>query len=124
MQFHFNIHYQTGYGQRLTLVGDVKELGGWNWMKAPKMEWHEGGYWTLSIFLPTEFQYKYVITEDWSNNTQWENIGNRIVKEKSAQDLIYMEDYWNSSSISKVSRTKVRGIRKFRVPTPWINYAH
>lgn len=47
MTFKFNC--KTQFGQRLWLVGDHPQLGGWDCSKWVKMRWAQGDVWTADV---------------------------------------------------------------------------
>jgi hypothetical protein len=117
MLFQFRLHYHTGFGQTVHIAGSLEELGKWNWHKAPKMDWKPGDYWTLSLPLPNNFEYKYIIVNDYNNEVRWEECANRIVKEEvQTHQVTDIDDHWAQPLATKISRTLVAGLRRKHLP--------
>jgi len=63
-QMHFQIQYNTSFGEFLVVVGSIESFGSWNPKNAVKMNWNPGNVWTWHTFLKDdqpEFEYKYVM---------------------------------------------------------------
>lgn len=43
----FRINYKVNYGEELSIVGDIPELGNWHNTHRARMKWSEGDIWAL-----------------------------------------------------------------------------
>jgi len=72
VKFHFQVKYQTSFGQNLYVVANVEELGNWNPRKGKRMNYTFHGVWDLSIDVLLSsgepFCYKYCILDDRVEN--------------------------------------------------------
>lgn len=86
----FRIKYRVEDGERIYVIGDIKELGEWNKMHAPRLAQPmsdrvvESGLWVLDMQLPrdqvhTQFEYKY-FTRKRDGSRRWEGGGNRVAR--------------------------------------------
>jgi len=76
----FAVNYHTQLGEVLCVVGSIPKLGSWDPTKGLKMNWNEGGSWTLEVSFrksDTPFDYKYVVYNTHSHHTRWETTPNR-----------------------------------------------
>jgi len=49
-QMHFQIQYNTSFGEFLVVVGSIESFGSWNPKNAVKMNWNPGNVWTWHTF--------------------------------------------------------------------------
>jgi len=64
----------------IRIVGNISDLGDWDFNRAPKMNDHNYPLWNLEISIPKiniPFQYKFVISRDVGGNQIWEEGSNR-----------------------------------------------
>ena len=63
----FKIFYETKFGEHISVVGSIPELGEWEQEKSLKLVWTDGHYWTnpepLLVSDPYFF-YKYQFTDE------------------------------------------------------------
>lgn len=74
------IKMETKFGESMSIVGSLPELGKWRDFKVAKMKWTEGHIWVMNIVLPAKssiFMYKYVKVVNGNAGT-WEQGYNRI----------------------------------------------
>ncbi len=65
LRITFKTNYQTRWGERVVVTGNIPELGSGNLNNALALEYQEGADWTNSIAVQTtEFEYQYVVVDD------------------------------------------------------------
>ncbi len=89
LRVQFRIKYRVADGERIYVIGGIKELGAWNKMHAPRLvqpasssNLVESGLWVLDMHIPrdaahSKFEYKY-FTRKWDGTRRWESDGNRL----------------------------------------------
>ena len=77
MKATFHLKYDSHWGERLFLVGNVDALGRWDPEEALQMCYIDNGYWSVEVELSgTEaIEYKYIVQED--GQIRWETRSNR-----------------------------------------------
>lgn len=113
---HFNINYETKWGEVLYVLGSIPELGNWTEHRL-KLEWTEGHIWRntepLLVSNPI-FEYKYVVQgkedsrfEDGENRVSYQNwpkadlvtldkeVNKRV--DKSKPQVIEVVDAWEEN---------------------------
>jgi 4-alpha-glucanotransferase len=100
MNLRFHIHFQTQWGQRLLVCGNLPELGAWNPEKALPLHFFGGGRWEVPLDLPENFKgeltYKYVI-DHGGNGYEWEAGDNRIYPLNAHRfNVVDFHDQWRS----------------------------
>ena len=74
----FNVSYcflQLRPGENLLLVGNLEELGTWDYRKAPSFTWTASHVWQLSIVLPVNKPAEFKIVQAHSSHPgalQWQ----------------------------------------------------
>ena len=67
-EIEFQINYQTKFGQHVSMVGSVPELGSWDAeRRAIKMNWTKDHIWRVRFqrnTLPPVFEFKFLIKDD------------------------------------------------------------
>lgn len=74
----FSINYWTQPGEVVCIVGSIPKLGSWNPHKAQKMNWNEGGVWTLDL--------------------SWRKSGNTLITIHSLN--LFIQNIWSISSLN------------------------
>jgi 4-alpha-glucanotransferase len=101
MTIDFKIHYNTSFGQQLFICGSVNSLGNWDTSKALKMNYNQGGFWTVQTTLnePIEvLEYKYLIIDNFENRFL-EDGANRIIDVSDQnKSLVFAEESWRAPS--------------------------
>ena len=77
MKTHFNLRYDSRWGEELFLTGNSSELGLWNPEEAVKMDYEGPGIWSATAIIREATEYKYFIREN--GQTRWEDGPNRIL---------------------------------------------
>ena len=68
------------FGEHLRVVGGCAELGGWDPVAAPSLEWAEGDNWTAAVALPPgQHAFKLVIVRN-DGSVRWEDGGDRSLQ--------------------------------------------
>jgi 4-alpha-glucanotransferase len=97
MRITFHIHYFTGAGQKVGIVGSVDELGAWQTVLAKEMSDHGNGQWVLDVEIPVfvkTLDYRYVLK--MPDGTTISEPGGRkhTVRFSPGQERYYLFDYW------------------------------
>ncbi|MDR0757662.1 MAG: 4-alpha-glucanotransferase [Tannerella sp.] len=97
MRITFNIHYFTGAGQKVGIVGSVDELGARQTVLAKEMNYQDNGQWSLDVEIPVfveTFDYCYVLK--MPDGTTISEPGSRKHKAhlSPGQERYYLFDYW------------------------------
>lgn len=86
----FQMQYQTNFGENLSVLGSISELGEWNQSGALRMNWNEGHVWKGIIEYRPEFivsiEYKYIFLKD-GEVKQWEDGNNRKFSWKEIKEM-------------------------------------
>lgn len=91
----FRVHCDTRLGEHVHVVGNRRELGNWRPSAANQLKWTEHSWWEAKIPLaPGECEYKYVITEDYSNMELFEQGDNRTITVQGLDEETIV-DVWN-----------------------------
>jgi hypothetical protein len=91
----FRVHCDTRLGEHVHVVGNRRELGNWRPSAANQLKWTEHSWWEAKIPLaPGECEYKYVITEDYSNMELFEQGDNRTIVVQGLDEETIV-DVWN-----------------------------
>lgn len=104
---HFQIHYNTQFGQELRVVGNLFELGNWKPDLALKMVWKQvniifinkkDNHWEAKLNLSNsiDFEYKYVLCQ--KDQCIWENGENRLFIQKKSNDIL-LKDTWEHQTV-------------------------
>jgi 4-alpha-glucanotransferase len=98
MKITFNIHYLTGTGQKVCIVGAIDELGAWQTVLAKEMHDRGNGQWTLDVEIPffvKTLDYRYVLK--LPDGTAISEPCNRKHKARFSpkQERYYLFDYWH-----------------------------
>lgn len=110
LRVQFRIKYRVADGERIYVLGGIKELGGWNKMHAPRLVQPstsdcviESGLWVLDMHIPrddahSKFEYKY-FTRKWDGRRRWERGGNRLAcpfesSAPSTDGKVIWDDRW------------------------------
>jgi len=93
----FGIHYHTGDGEQMRIVGSDGKLGSWDLYKAPILNWDQG-FWSIEItfrrsYLPLE--YKYVVYNVHTGQSRWEQSANRKL-DGAFEECLEQRDVWDS----------------------------
>ena len=98
MKIHFEIDYNTDWGQNLYVTGNLPELGAWDTDKALRMTYEPWDRWALHLNFkkkPSNISYKYFLKDENSGNVIWEWGDDRILSfEDNNPKQIYLKDYW------------------------------
>ena len=100
MKIKFSIDYRTYWGQKLMVVGSIKELGKWNSDKALELSLRAGETWEATVEVPdttTSFEYKYFTLDEnhgWKGFEFGDNREQTVPKERFEQ--IFIRDFWRS----------------------------
>jgi len=93
----FNIRVETAFGEEVLLVGNIKELGEWNPLRALKLQTTKARYptWSTTIVIPCSSQpaeYKFIVLKDQSY--RWEEFdSNRKLELNGNQGpFLYVDD--------------------------------
>ena len=99
MKITLSIHYQTIPGQEIYIVGSSKLLGQWNVSKALKMNYHENGFWKLSVNTSQKegrIEYKYLMKAE-SGYQVWEWGSNHFIDLKASETKeMIIDDLWRN----------------------------
>jgi len=107
VSIHFELQYNTYWGQNLVLVGSSPTLGNWNVARGQRMRWLPGNYWELdvelnSMFEYKMFEYKYVVVlidvDTLIDVQRWEERNNRyfdLTRFDSNELTIRKTQLWN-----------------------------
>ncbi|KAA3624521.1 MAG: 4-alpha-glucanotransferase, partial [Bacteroidetes bacterium] len=101
MKLRLKTQYNTVPGQQIYVSGNSKILGNWNLPKAVKMNYSNGGHWSVEIEIPDstkQLEYKYVMADD-QGNVSWEFGDNRVISLKGKKPaFIHAEETWHAPS--------------------------
>jgi hypothetical protein len=82
------------------IVGSTEELGNWEVVRGPQLQWQKDGWWRVALFISDAkfpFQYKYLLYDEIDGSIKWEEGENRIF-ETSATDhilvIVYCTDFF------------------------------
>ena len=111
IHFRAIIHYVTPFRQSIRICGSHHRLGLWNPLKGLRLEFIEGSYWLLDIYLTIDslsVEYKFVECLEDENQIplkilRWEEGGNRqidFLKLAIFDGKHKRKDYWGYSDIS------------------------
>ena len=93
----FRIKHRVEFGESVSLVGSVRELGRWDPSEAIPLEWSEGDNWKCKTELKraevSRMEYKYIVKRENSDSVEWEAGGNHNVLRPAARDMV-QEDFW------------------------------
>ncbi len=100
MKISFHINYRTPWGQRLVVTGSAPELGNWDLSNALRLEHVGNGNWVQTLELDdsdTEFEYKYVLTDEWLNvlDEDW-GASRTVTIHKQSPLRIILKDAWRA----------------------------
>lgn len=99
----FRVHCETRLGEHVHIVGTRRELGSWRPNTSNQLKWTEHSWWEAKIPLaPGEIEYKYVITEDYSNMEIFEQGENRTFTVQGLDEETIV-DVWNKRKRSTLS---------------------
>ena len=77
MEIRFTLSYHSEWGQEVSILGEIPELGAWDPGAAQSMSYTAGDRWTAAISLagdgPVTFGYKYVVKGE----------GSRVIREET-----------------------------------------
>ncbi|MDR1880615.1 MAG: 4-alpha-glucanotransferase [Tannerellaceae bacterium] len=98
MKVSFNIHFHTVWGQKLSVVGSIPELGMWEPAFARGMVYRGNGNWQLELDLPSGVQvieYRYFLSgNDKPIFEEWEKNHRIVLDSRSGRYTLY--DYWQT----------------------------
>ncbi|MDR1408023.1 MAG: 4-alpha-glucanotransferase [Tannerella sp.] len=97
MKIVFNIHYHTGAGQKVGIVGSIDELGAWQTILAKEMSDHGNGQWILDVEIPffvKMIEYRYVLKSPDGTVISEPCRKKRKVRFSPEQERCYLFDYW------------------------------
>ncbi|MDR1980058.1 MAG: 4-alpha-glucanotransferase [Tannerellaceae bacterium] len=98
MNVSFNIHFHTVWGQRLSVVGSVPELGMWEPAFAKEMTCRGNGHWQLELALSSgvqEIEYRYFLSgNDKPIFEEWEKNHRIVLDDQAERYTLY--DYWQT----------------------------
>eukprot|EP01017_Pseudomicrothorax_dubius_P017247 TRINITY_DN19538_c0_g1_i2.p1 TRINITY_DN19538_c0_g1~~TRINITY_DN19538_c0_g1_i2.p1 ORF type:complete len:422 (-),score=25.79 TRINITY_DN19538_c0_g1_i2:13-1278(-) len=109
--FTFRLHYACHMGQSVYVVGNIAELGKWDFRKGIRLEWHHGHEWigklVYSVSQATSIiEYKYLIanTEPHPNEKpfRWEDGYNRRlnVHDYLKKPSVMLNDLWEHVKVT------------------------
>lgn len=102
MNIHFQITYETHWGEEVRVCGNLPELGGGDELKAPVMHTTDGKNWTLDVGFaspPGEFTYYYAVTEgDRLVTTEWHLFPRFMQPEMDDRNRYRTADQWKMVS--------------------------
>ncbi|KAL4475558.1 hypothetical protein ABPG72_009247 [Tetrahymena utriculariae] len=84
---NWQISYQTNYGERLAIVGNIQELGNWRKEEALNLQWNSNNIWKGQAFINLSesssndqqiLEYKYILIDEKNQKIQWEEGQNRF----------------------------------------------
>ncbi|EAS05131.1 starch-binding domain protein (macronuclear) [Tetrahymena thermophila SB210] len=83
---NWQISYQTNYGERLAIVGNIHELGNWKKEEALNLQWNNNNIWNGQIIINLNgssnvqkiLEYKYILIDEKNQKVQWEEGQNRF----------------------------------------------
>ena len=108
MKIHFKILYNTNWGERLFVCGNIPQLGDNDYSKALALTYHTPQDWSAEIEVNSlenfELNYKYILFTEQTGNysEEWENQRNLLI-DISKVEHYYCVDTWNSpASIENV----------------------
>ncbi|EEA08201.1 starch binding domain-containing protein [Cryptosporidium muris RN66] len=97
----FCIKYETSFGQDLTVVGNIPELGNWDIKQGVKMIWSPGNLWTIKVEIFSKIEnieYKYVISENYGSH-KWEPGQNHKVQINMEKKSTNLRDAWGGGGL-------------------------
>jgi len=103
MKIHFKINYNTVWGQRLLITGNLPILGNGDYRKAMNLIYSHPGNWLGTVELQadqlTDFHYQYIIFDENANSCvpEWGEM-RKISTEFSNATNILCVDEWNEAS--------------------------
>jgi len=51
INFKFNMHYDTGFGKAVYMIGNISELGNWNIKNAYRLHYQNNNNWTGELII-------------------------------------------------------------------------
>lgn len=95
----FRLHLRVDFGQSVSIIGNCRELGDWNNVRAARLEWSKGDLWETTIKLNQPFfQYKYAVVAGGHEKVRVEQGLNRIADLKLKDDMVF-DDEWETYSV-------------------------
>ena len=86
----FQIKYDTKFGEDISVIGSINELGNWDINRALKLGWNDGNIWKGTLVLSNnikDFEYKFILK--YGNYVKrWEDGYNRKINLLKIKDLI------------------------------------
>ncbi|KAL4430504.1 hypothetical protein ABPG74_005429 [Tetrahymena malaccensis] len=83
---NWQISYQTNYGERLAIVGNIQQLGNWKKEDALNLQWNNNNIWKGQAIINFSqlsndkqiLEYKYILIDEKNQKIQWEEGQNRF----------------------------------------------
>lgn len=106
MEVQFKIHFNTKPGEQICIGGASKLLGNWDIAKAVKLQYSDGGFWSIILKVPktlSDLEYRYLLVND-NGYSEWEWGASRKLKLNgfSSQRLFLAESWRSPSNEEKV----------------------